>query len=155
MKVRCVATALDSEQTNALGLPPDGIILDYRLTVGEEYLVIGLTFELGTANDGAGVYAHVLLPNGDLAYSHLYLFEVIDPRASCYWHVRKVQFAGEQFIELLPPTLFDMLTTFDDDTRSGLEQELAVTAALHSAEFRRTVELLRSEFDSRNTSTPG
>ena len=84
MKVRCISTSLDARQKIALALPPNGIIFDNRLTVGEEYLVIGLTFELGSTNARAGVYVHVLLTNGDVAYSHLYLFEVIDPRSSRY-----------------------------------------------------------------------
>jgi hypothetical protein len=147
MKVRCISTSLDARQKIALALPPNGVIFDNRLTVGEEYLVIGLTYELGSTNAGAGVYVHVLLTNGDVAYSHLYLFEVIDPRSSRYWHVRMVQFDGGQFVELLPPTLFGVLSTTDDDARTSLEQERASATALHSPEFRHTCDLLRREFD--------
>jgi hypothetical protein len=91
-----------------------------------------------------------MLQNGYAALCDLALFEITDPRASRYWHVRMTTFEGREAIDLLPPELIPIFFTTEDDERSGLEQDRAYFAALHSDEFKRVCELLHNEFEPSN-----
>ena len=146
MRVRCVSDYVTEQQRAALGRRQYQGSLAVGLTVGEEYLVLGLEFVVDPDQFDTGPYVIVLRNHGVPVAYDLCLFEVIDPRASRYWEVRTVQFAGRQIVELLPPTLFDELSTTDDDERSSVEQDEAYFAYLDSDAFRHVCTLLRDEF---------
>jgi hypothetical protein len=119
---------------------------DQRLTVGQDYLVLGLTFEFDPGQRVCvGPQVYVLLDSGRLALCDLAVLQITDPHASRYWQVRLVSFENRQYVDILPPELFSMLNVEEDDQRSGLEQDRAFFEALRSDEFRRVCALLQAE----------
>jgi hypothetical protein len=147
MKVRCVSDYVTEEQRAALGRGKYQVGIDTRLTIGEEYLALGLTFEADPDHFMTGPYVHILLDNGNFALCDLCLFEITDPRASRYWEVRTAQFDSRQIVELLPPYLSGILSIADEDERPTWEQDEGYFAALNSPEFRQVCELLQREYD--------
>jgi hypothetical protein len=117
---------------------------DQRLTLGQDYLVLGLSFEFGTAFT-AECRLHLLLEHGGIASSDLAQFEITDPRTSRFWRIRMGQFDGRQFVDLLPPELVTVIHVDDRDERTSEEQDIAVLEALRSAEFRRICTVLENE----------
>jgi hypothetical protein len=147
MKVRCISDYVTEEQRAALGRGKYQGSIDNRLTIGAEYLVLGLTFEADPDRFTTGPYVHIPLDNGNVALCDLCLFAITDPRASRYWEVRTAQFDNRQIVELLPPHLSGILSIADEDERPTWEQDKSFFAALSSSEFRQVCELLQSEYD--------
>jgi hypothetical protein len=100
MKVKCIAENLGA--------------IKYRITQGKEYVVLGLSYTLGNPNinfwikDDPGNY-FVPTPRS--------LFEIVDPRASCYWVVN-INIDGSMFVlapeEFLEPLFLDRLTNLEE-----------------------------------------
>ncbi len=146
MKVRCISDYVTEQQRAALGRRQYQGSLAPGLTIGAEYLVLGLGFEADPDHATTGPYVTILLERvGPKAYD-LCLFEVTDPRVSRYWQVRALQFGGRQIVELLPPALFEALSTTDNDERSAEEQDETYFAFLESDAFEHICALLRDEY---------
>lgn len=148
MRVRCVSTYVTEEQRAALGRRAYRGAEASGLTVGSEYLVLGLAFEFDADRTTTGPYVLVLDDYGIPKSHDLSLFEVCDSRVSHYWHVRSSRFDSRQIEELMPPELFDILDAADDSARSLDEQDAAFFAALRSPEFVALCTLLRHEFNA-------
>jgi hypothetical protein len=106
MKVRCVSDFYNEETLERL--QAEGLRLrgswhfKGSLTVGKEYLVVALGFTFAPAPDNLGPSV-VLIPDaGYLVAFPLALFEVTDPRVSCYWdlHVDVDHDAGTTAVTL-------------------------------------------------------
>ena len=121
---------------------------DRRLTLGQEYLALGLSFEFAPGAFVSRPAVHLLLEQGGVAECDLAQFEITDPRTSRFWQIRMGQFEGRQFVDILPPELFAVLTVDDRDERTGVEQDVTFFQALRSAEFHRVCTLLETEYRS-------
>ena len=121
---------------------------DRRLTIGQEYLALGLSFECAPGAFVSRPSVHILLEQGGVAESDLAQFEITDPRMSRFWQIRMGQFEGRQFVDMLPPELFAVLTVDDRDERPSAEQDVTFFQALRSAEFQRVCTLLEHEYQS-------
>jgi hypothetical protein len=122
--------------------------VDPRLSIGQEYLVLGLSFEFAPGTFVSRLSVHLLLENGAVAEGDLAQFEITNPRTSRFWRIRTGQFDGRQFVDLLPPELFAILTIDDRDNCTSEEQDVAGLEALGSAEFQRVCAVLENEQDS-------
>lgn len=88
MRVRCIATSLSSRQRERLGRR---VYLDTEvaaLTIGKEYLVLGLEFMADNARIRTGPYVWVVADEGGLKWYDLGLFTITDPRISRHWVLR-------------------------------------------------------------------
>lgn len=119
---------------------------DRRLTIGQEYLALGLSFECAPGTFVSRPSVHILLEQGGVAQGDLAQFEITDPRTSRFWQVRMGQFEGRQFVDLLPPELFAVLTVDDRDERTSEELDMTFFEALGSTEFQRVCALLENEY---------
>lgn len=153
MRVRCISDSVTPEDNVAIGRHQLPSIRDKRLSIGKEYLVLGLSFEFDPAHLTSGPYVFILLDKGNVAYFDLALFEVSDPRVSRYWQIRKVEFDSRQVVDILPPALFDQLNDPADDERSLDERDSAYFEMLQSQGFRDLSTLLQSEFASSDHSS--
>ena len=125
---------------------------DRRLTLGQEYLALGLSFEFAPGAFVSRPAVHILLEHGGVAECDLAQFEITDPRTSRFWQIRMGQFAGRQFVDLLPPEFFAVLTVDERDERTSAEQDVTFFQALGSAEFQRVCTLLENEYRSPDAS---
>ena len=131
MLVRCVARQLTNEQKGLLLMKDPSP--DYQLRVGVEYLVLGITFLLPTLPHGGGVRYEILNDYGKCRSIPACLFEVVDNRASRYWHARQ----DEDGALLLWPQPF-YADFFHDDLSEGVPEVVQ--------QFTTVVEALRHEW---------
>jgi hypothetical protein len=130
MKAKCISEKLTSEQITALGKNYFSN-QDYHITIGKEYLVLGLIFSSGKI--GNGCFVEHLTDYGHYVLSPICLFDVIDKRISKYW---KFEIDNDGDYRLwLPPTV---KTYYHNDTSE--EDELDVVA-----DFLRMKKLLEEE----------
>jgi hypothetical protein len=113
MKVRCLS--------NQVGK------IRYRITVGREYVVLGIAHSCGTTDthfwikDDPGNY-FVPTPSN--------LFEIVDPKVSSYWIVKidlnTVVISAREFME---PLFLDGLTNLDDECVSVFRRVSSILEA--------------------------
>lgn len=104
MKVRCVFTTMNDAQRQELALNPFQQ-MDQRgsLTVGKEYLVLGLEFEVDPAGFETGTYVWIVPDVGYVVRFRLLYFEITDPQVSRYWQAQSLS-AGN--VTLFPPSFY-------------------------------------------------
>lgn len=87
MRVKCISTYPTQEQIDKLG---EGFYpnQDFHLTVGKEYLAIGIQFEIGSPKWGTGAWIQLVSDYGRLSFAPLCLFEITDGRLSQLWVTR-------------------------------------------------------------------
>jgi hypothetical protein len=151
VKVRCLSDCFTEQQRSALGRRPQQGHVAWGVAIGEEYLVLGLTFEADPEHAITGPYVLLLLQNGDSLNVRQYdlgLFTITDPRVSRYWKVGVREFAGRQITEVLPPILADALYPRADAgpaNSSSEDEDDAWFGFLDSAVFRHLCGLLQDE----------
>jgi hypothetical protein len=159
VKVRCRSDYFTEQQRSALGRRPQQGHVAWGVTIGEEYLVLGLTFETDPEHATTGPYVLLLLQNGGLLNVRQYdlgLFTISDPRASRYWKVGVREFAGRQITEVLPPILADALYPRPDAGQaasSSEDEDDAWFEFLDSGAFRHLCGLLQDESASADETT--
>src|SRR5882724_4361444 len=84
MKVRCISTYPNEEQMMKIGLYPGQ---SFGVTIGKEYLVVGLSFQLNSGIFGTGLCVNVVDDGNYFVTIPLCLFEVLDARASRHWRI--------------------------------------------------------------------
>jgi hypothetical protein len=154
MRVRCLADHLSDPQLAALGRPPYRGGLAWGLTIGEEYLVLGLSFAVNPKQPLTGPYVFLLLQRDNVLNVGGYdlgLFTITDPHPSQYWEVRAWQFSENQIVDLLPPTLAAVLYAPTAAGSDGSVEDDAWFAYLDSEGFRQLCDRLRGESDIHNT----
>jgi hypothetical protein len=159
VKVRCLADYLTALERGALGRRHYQEHLAWGVTIGEEYLGLGLTFEADPDHATTGPYVHLLLRNGDVLNLRRYdlaLFTITDPRASRYWEVGTREFNGRQIVEMMPPLLAGKLylpAEAGQVSSDSEDEDDAWFAFLDSAAFRRLCDLLQDESASASKTT--
>jgi len=151
MKVRCESLHLTEEQRMKLGVSIPLVDYAYALTVGQEYLVLGLSFQADPKHVETGAYVYVPLGDKGVGTCALGLFAITDPRVSRYWQIRTSRFDQMTIVDLLPPPLFAMLNIADDETRTSEQIDAAYAAALVSSEYKHIYQLLKNEFESASS----
>jgi hypothetical protein len=105
------------EQMTSLDIDFAGSINPYGAVVGKDYLVLGLVFSRARSMIGTDLGV-AYEEHGYILHAPLIMFEVIDPRASSKWVLRRSQ-AGD--LCLWPPSFFtdyyqDLLSDGDPET---------------------------------------
>jgi hypothetical protein len=133
MKVVCKDNTLSGEEKLARGFETQGT-MRYDLTVGKEYLVLGINFLQARWNNGVSF----LLRDdfGRCAFVPLALTEVADPRASAFWRART---RNDGSLSLWPEEFFS--DYFHDELSNG-DQKAAEA-------FKRAYRQLDEEFPLR------
>ena len=106
---------------------------NHRLTVGKEYLVLGIVSIIGSPQYGNTALFEVVNDQGHLVLYPAILFEVTDARCSSYWRAAALE---DGSVTLRPEELYREF--FHDDLSEGDPATREV--------FRATVDKLEAEF---------
>ncbi len=87
MKIQCKATQLTEEQKILLKVPPR-FNLKHGVAVGREYLVIGISFVVGSPYYGDSTLFEIVNDQGYIVSEPAALFAVIDARCSSFWRAK-------------------------------------------------------------------
>jgi hypothetical protein len=138
MKVRCISTYPNEEQLRRLG-PHFNRRQTFGVSVGTEYLVLGIAVILESSSYGTGFYVNIQEDNGHFVHVPLCLCEITDGRLSKHWRA-KVWEDGE--VTLWPPSFYREY--YVDDLSEGVSDVVA--------DFRRVRRLLEAEAAQQETS---
>jgi len=137
MRVRCINDELSEKEIAASGFPPG----TWDVTIGKEYLVLGVTLFAGGENTPRGA-AYKIEADGGTVYSvPVPLFEIVDNRPSRYWRVGRrgpfglvlwpQEFFERYFFDDLSEGVPAALRTYDK-VRDRLEQEFGILGGNNS-----------------------
>lgn len=87
MKVRCLNNFLREDQRVAIGLP-QGESIKHAITLGSEYIVLGLSVKPPGSRNGSGLFVEIANDWGQCRGISISLFEIVDARCSKYWIVK-------------------------------------------------------------------
>jgi hypothetical protein len=95
MIVKCISIYPNENQIQGLG-PGFFPQRSFGVVVGREYIVVALTVNCGAQAPGKGVWVDILMEPGipTLVSAPLFLFEIVESSASCYWQVRETDKGG-------------------------------------------------------------
>ena len=130
MKIKCISVKLNEDQLFVLG-KYSSAKNHFSISLGEEYVVFGLTFEFNEF--GNGCFVQILSNNNHLVHVPITLFDIIDERMSKYWELKK--FPGGN-IAIWPPTLYKEF--YHDDLSEDVPEVVE--------DFKRIKEQILSEF---------
>jgi hypothetical protein len=142
MRVRCIATTVTPRQRDRLGRRAYVDVQTPDLTVGKDYVALGLKFIADFARVRTGAYVWVLADSdAQPEWFDLCLFTVTDPRMSRHWVMRTEGIAQEE-VRLWPAQWEAVRERMPHDPT-----QLAQAHAEAVAELQRIADLLDSEFD--------
>jgi|ERR1700728_2219101 hypothetical protein len=141
MKIQCINRELSAGQ-KAFHRMLSRFNPQHAVTVGKEYLVIAISFVVGSPFYGDSALYEVVNDNDHLVSVPASLFKIIDARCSTFWMARD---HGDGTLSLRPEELYqdyfyDKLSDRDPATRQ---------------EFKRLVAKLQGEFDASNDDSTG
>lgn len=96
MRIKCVSLYLNEEQIEELDIqlhPREQSIYGSYLTIGKEYLVFGLQFQVDPNKHDTGPKVTITPDIGYVVSFPLGLFQITDPRVSRYWEARSLSVA--------------------------------------------------------------
>jgi hypothetical protein len=87
MKVYCAATYPSQQQRHSLG-KEFYQYQDFHVTIGKEYTVLGVQFEVRSKIFGTGCWIKIVSDHGHLTTAPILLFTLVDGRISQFWEAR-------------------------------------------------------------------
>jgi hypothetical protein len=117
MIVRCNATRLDETYRRRVGGDPK-LHTDFQLTIGKEYIVLGITFVVQSPICGSGILFDLEDDFGFCFSTPAQLFDIVDPRPSAYWMARRF---GDDDLALWPEEFYR--PSFHDRLSDGHQEE--------------------------------
>ncbi|MDE3137295.1 MAG: hypothetical protein KGL59_12020 [Acidobacteriota bacterium] len=135
MIVRCKLSYPTEEQIARLG-PEFFRRRTFGIEPGEEYVVLGLTVDVGSRHMGLGPWVQIYTRKHvvhAITFVPLCLFEVTDARVSQHWEVRFSE--GGTAVTLWPPSFYRPY--YHDDLSEDMPEAVA--------DFERVVKLLEDE----------
>jgi hypothetical protein len=118
MRVRCLNDELTEEQRKIFKVSPL-FRTKYQISIGKEYLVLGLTFVVDSPIESKTVLLQVVNDAGGCSFIPSVLFELSDGRCSSFWQAR---FYEDGAVTLWPsefyePYFHDKLSDHDPEIR--------------------------------------
>jgi len=130
MRLKCIHTSLTREQERDLGRAYRAD-QDFHVTIGREYVAMGLNFSMNSNVHGTGVWVHLVTDFGNLAWAPVQLFDIIDARVSKYWIARQL----DHVFTLWPESFYRQF--YHDDLLEGVPEVVN--------DFQRVRSLLEAE----------
>ena len=143
MKVKCIAKDLTEKQKKILSVPPNIDPGCGTLTIGKDYLVLGITYIIDPYYWTCSAF-EIKDDIGSCSSAPMCLFEIIDPRPSVFWRAGgnfpnftlwPIEFYQDYFHDLLSDgdpevqkvfnSVVDRLTYEFEDVTQGLPDPLA------------------------------
>ncbi len=131
MIVKCISQYPTDEQLKDLG-PRFFKNRTFHVTVGKEYVVLGLGVAVKPHSCGLGPSVEIVTDYGHLTDNPLCLFQIVDGTASRHWEVRETQ-AG--IITLWPSSFYKEY--YHDDLSEGVPEVVE--------DFKRVRALIEAE----------
>jgi hypothetical protein len=125
MRVKCINRELTEEQRLLFKVPPL-FRTKYQISIGKEYLVLGISFEVNSPVYGNMALLEIV-NDADLCLSvPAALFEIVDSRCSSFWEAR---FYDDGTVAIWPTEFYktyfhDDLSNDDPETRKAFESVL-------------------------------
>lgn len=113
MKIRCITRELTEEQRSLLK-SPSRFHPNHALTVGKEYLVLGIVSIIDSPQYGNTALFEIVNDGRQFVLFPAVLFEVTDARCSSYW---RAAVSGDGSVTLRPEELYREF--FHDDLSEG------------------------------------
>ena|SRR5215813_6375975 len=132
MKVKCLAEYPNAEQRSRLGKGFNEK-QDFHVTVGREYVVLGMEFYVDSSTRGTGVWVAFLCDYEHLTSAPLCMFTITDPRVSRFWECRD---SDSNIIVLWPPSFYREY--YHDDLSEDVKEVVE--------DFRQVRALIEGEF---------
>lgn len=132
MKVLCVHSFIDDDLVKKYGFSASGPDFYGRISVGTEYVVLGLTYDPKMSDYAGNPIVEVKDDAGCLTALPIILFEIVDPRPSLYWQIR---YDGGGWLTLYPESFYQEY--YHDDLSEGVPEV--------EADFARVCDLLEKE----------
>lgn len=125
MRVRCLNDELTEEQRVFFKVPPV-LYTKYQISLGKEYLVLGISFEINSPVYGNTVLLEIANDAGRCSSIPAALFDVIDNRCSSFWKTTFYEDGGVTLwpTEFYAPYFHDKLSDHDPETRKVFESVL-------------------------------
>lgn len=125
MRVKCLNHELTEEQRLVLKVPPV-LRTKHQISIGKEYLVLGISFEIGSPVYGNTVLLQVVNDAGHCSFIPAALFEIVDGRCSSFWEARFYEHGGVTMwpAEFYKTYFHDDLSNNDPETRKTFESVL-------------------------------
>lgn len=129
MRAVCLSTQLTEAQRIDAGVNI-AMNSNYNMTVGKEYLVLGVSFKKGSDADGTTVLFEIEDDSGLCISTPSVLFEITDPTASRWWKARH----DNNWFKLWPEEMYAQYFHEDLSERTGpiLNQFVALKRRLES-----------------------
>ena len=137
MRIRCINRELTEEQRGLLKAP-SRFRPTHALTVGKEYLVLGIVSIIDSPQYGNTALFEIVNDGGQFVLFPAMLFEVTDARCSSYW---RAAVSGDGSVTLRPEELYREF--FHDDLSEGdpaTREVFQATVAKLEAEFPALVQ---------------
>jgi hypothetical protein len=109
MKVQCKGRELTEEQRSFFRVP-SLFRPNYQVSIGKEYLVIGISFGVNNPHHGNSALFEIVNDDGHLVLHPAALFDITDARCSSFWRAKA---HGDGMVTLRPEELY--LEYFHDD----------------------------------------
>ena len=126
MRVKCLKRELTEEQRLLFKVPP---LLNskHQISIGEEYIVLGISFEVNSLVYGNAALLEIADDAGRCRSIPAALFEIVDGRCSSFWEAR---FYEDGAVAMWPTEFYetyfhDKLSDHDSETRKAFESVLA------------------------------
>jgi|SRR5579859_805311 len=136
MLVKCARTKPDEQQKKDLGSYYDRYLAahDSHLTLGKEYLVLGLIVNTGFERMALGISVTVLCDYEHIESYPIVLFDVLDGSVDPEWHFR----AGPEGIVVIEPVLLHEPHFAEDHSERVPEVHRAFHELLHRMMSRQS-----------------
>jgi hypothetical protein len=132
---RCIRTTLTAEQRLATNAPGH-FHPQYQVMPGKEYVVLGVSFFIGSTVYGNGPLFQICDDAGRCVSMPTALFDLVDPRPSRFWVAKRI---GEADFVLWPEEFY----------REYFHDDLSERDAKTVATFNEVVGRLDAEFGPR------
>ncbi len=125
MRVKCLNRELTEEQRLLFNVPPL-FRSKYQISIGEEYLVLGISFEVNSPVYGHTALFEILNDAGLYLSIPAALFEIMDGRCSSFWEARLYKEGAVAMwpSEFYEPHFHDDLSNGETETRKVFESVL-------------------------------
>lgn len=115
MRAKCISEYPTKQQIDKLG--DFYRQQSFGVTVGKEYVVLGITFHINLRGFGTGVQIQFVNDDGNVGFAPLFLFKIIDGKPSRYW---EGQFDEDGSFQLQPLSFYKKY--YHDHLSEGIDE---------------------------------
>ena len=132
MRTKCISRELTEEQRLLFKVPALFRSV-YQISIGREYLVLGISFVVCSPVHGTTALLQIVNDAGNCSFVPAALFEIVDGRCSSFWEAR---FHEDGAVTMWPSEFYEPY--FHDDLSNGYPETRKI--------FESVLAKMKSEF---------